>query len=235
MKFKNNEELLERAVSLKSLPSAALDMMRVVTNKQLEKGRSEATSMRIGWEYVKTKFVQDGEVWVARDGAFDEPAYYTFEIEPAESFVTRTAEGREVYNYVLSDTLPDIFGTSPTDDVLSQWAEYINENQPEVDVDHEIMGQARKMYDDDPERVKSMLSAKKGIGKAIKANFDGARLIVSIAHDNRYKNYFDKIKGVSVEAAAVKDALTNKFKQGSLLGLSFVINKMLGNPRAVKI
>ena len=83
--------------------------------------------------------------------------------------------------------------------------------------------------------VASMIEHKKGISMVLKASVEHGRLIVSLAFDKRYKNYIPKIKGLSIEAATIKDELTGKFKKGRILGLTHAINQNLGNPRAVRL
>lgn len=219
---------------LSKMPATAQSMFKKVMKMQMDKGNSEATAMKVAWEYVKTKFKQDGDVWIARTGAFDDTQYYTFEAEPAEGFITRTKDGVEIHNYTLTDIWPDAFGTAPTPELLNEWASWINENQPEADTDHELYEKAKTMFGGDIDKVSAMLKSKKGFARAVKAQAINGKLTVSLAYDKRYANYMDRIKGLSIEAAAVKDTLTNKFKKGKLLGFTLALNHVPANPRAVR-
>jgi hypothetical protein len=221
--------------ALKALPKAAQDLFESVAHSQQAKGQSEASSLKVAWEIVKSRFVPSGDVWVARTDAFVDTEYFTFEAAPAESFITRTDAGQELHNYILSDVLPDDRGTKPTEELLGEWASYINEFQPEADTDHEIMLKAREMFNSDPEKVKSMVRSKKGIAKAVRAVMKNGQLIVSLAFDQRYTNHISKIKGLSVEAAVVRDKLTNTFKKGDLLGFTLAMNSRPINSRAIHV
>lgn len=235
MPWSDNESMMKSMPGLAKLPSAAVSMFRSVANQQLEKGVEESTAMKIAWGVVKRKFVQKDGVWVARTDAFTETKYYTFDATADTSFITRTADGVELHNYVLTDQWPDSFGTAPTVELMNEWASWINRNQPEADADHEIFTQATQMFGDDVERVKNFVRAKHGIAKAVKATVKDGKLMVALAFDKRYANHIDRVRGLSIEAAAVRDTISNTFKKGELLGFTLAMTQRPSNPRAVRI
>jgi hypothetical protein len=222
--------------SMMALPKAAQTMFMNVMQRQMNKGDSQATAMKIAWSVVKSKFKQVDGVWVARDDAFVETQYYTFEAEPSESFITRSEDGSDIHNYVLTDVWEDAHGTSPTGELMQEWANWLNEAKPEGDVDHELFNKAISSFGPESiEKVSKIVAAKKGIGKIVKAIVQEGQLLVSVAFDKRYANHVPKIKGLSIEAAAVKDGLTGKLKKGKLLGYSFMVNKNPSNARSRRI
>jgi hypothetical protein len=221
--------------SMMALPKAAQTLFMNVMKRQMDKGDSQATAMKIAWTLVKSKFQQVEGTWVARDNAFLETQYYTFEADPAESFITRSEDGADIHNYVLTDIWPDEHGTSPTEETMQQWADWLNQAKPEGDVDHELFNKAIQSYGPDAiGSVSKIVESKKGIGKIVKAVAEKGQLLVSVAFDKRYANHIPKIKGLSIEAAAVKDSLTGKLK-GKMLGYSFMINKSPSNKRSRRI
>jgi cation transport regulator ChaB len=235
MPWDTNEALVRSVPSLKALPDAAISMFRDVANRQLAKGTPEAQAMQTAWGVVKTKFKKMGNQWVAKSDAFIQTQYYTFEAQPAESFITRSDEGDELHNYVLTDLWPDNAGTAPSEELLQEWAAWINGAQPEADVDHELFNTMTRIHGGDVEMVTRAMRAKRGIAKAVKAVIDKGRLIVSLLFDKRYKNHIPHVKGLSIEAAAVRDTLTNTFTKGSLLGFTLAVNKNPINPRSVRV
>jgi cation transport regulator ChaB len=235
MPWKTNEDLVKSVKSVKALPKPAISLFREVANRQLKKGDSEATALKIAWGVVKKRFKQVDGKWVAKTDAFREITYYEFSAKPAEEFITRSENGVDYHNYILTDIWADSAGTAPTEDLIKKWASWINETQPEVDTDHELFERARRTYGDDVNKVSKIMQAKKGIARAMSAVVDKGRLIVSLAFDKRYKNYVDKIKGLSIEAAATRDKLTNKFVSGDLLGFTFAVNANPVNKRSVRV
>lgn len=236
MPWQTNDDIVKSIPSLKSLPSAAITLFREVANRQIGKGDAESTAVKIAWEVVKKRFKKEGDMWVARTESFIDVQYYTFDSSSSESFITRTENGTEVHNFVLSDLWPDNFGTAPKDEsMLVDWASWVNEKQPEIDADHELFESAKKIFNGDIEQVSRMVSSKKGIAKAIGARVDKGRLLVSVAFDKRYSNHVDKVKGLSIEGAFSVNNLTKKYEKGKILGMTFAINKSPGNPRAVRV
>lgn len=233
--WSTNEEILRSIPALSALPPAAIAVFRSVANRQLEKGDDESMALKIAWGVVKGKFKEEGGKWTARSGAFVETTFFTFDAQPAESFITRSADGSEVHNYVLSDIWPDGMGTAPTKELLDEWASWINRHQPEADVDHELFNQAIKMYGHDKDRVKKMMDNKKGIAKAVSAVAANGKLMVSLVFDKRYKNHIDSIKGLSIEASTVRDAGSDTSKMKELLGFTLAVGKSPVNPRARRI
>lgn len=236
MPWKDDKAILESIPSLKALPSPAVTMYRQAANMSLSRGNSEEASLKIAWAVVKNKFkkAENGN-WVARAGAFNETTYYTFSAERAEEFVTRTETGHIIHNYVLTDLWPDLKGTSPTGNLMSEWASWINEEQPEVDVDHQLFEKMKKQYGGNIELVGRAMKFKKGVAKAVSAFIDKGRLVVSLMFDKRYENHIDKFKGVSVEAAVERDALTNKWIKGKMFGFTLAQNMDPLNARAKRV
>lgn len=234
MAWATNDELLNSLPELAKLPGAAVSLFREVANRQLAKSETEAGAFKVAWGVVKNRFEQVNGEWVARTASFSTTEYFTFNATPAEGFVTRTENGVELHNYVLADVWPDNFGTAPTEELLGEWASWINQAQPEADTDHDIYEQAMRTYGDNPEKVKSMVRSKRGIAKAVKAVVDKGRLLVSLAFDKRYANHIDRVKGLSIEAAVVKNGLTSQFEKGELLGFTLAVNAKPANPRAIK-
>lgn len=235
MTWLSNEDIIKSIPALSSLPSAAISVFRTVANRQLEKGDEESMALKIAWGVVKSKFKEEGGQWVARAGEFTETQFYTFDAEKSTSFITRSADGVELHNYVLTDMWPDGMGTSPTKELMDEWASWINRNQPEADVDHEFFNNALKAHGGDIEAIKRLVRSKKGIAKAVHARVDKGSLVVSLAFDKRYKNHIDSVKGLSIEAATIKDAGSEKFKGGEFLGFTLAVGKNPVNPRARRI
>jgi hypothetical protein len=222
--------------AIKALPQAAQDLFNAVAQTSLASGNSEAIANSVAWEIVKSRFEPVGDVWVARTDAFVDTEYYTFDATPAESFITRTEEGTELHNYMLTDLLPDKFGTAPeNEELMQEWANWLDEQKPELDVDHELFEKAKELFKGDIAKVASMMPSKKGIAKLAGARVRDKKLEVSILFDKRYANYVPKIRGVSLEGAFAVNKLTNKFTKGKILGLTLAMNYNPGNPRAVHI
>lgn len=233
MPWKSNEELPK---SVKVLPGAAQTMFREVFNKSFERGNGESTAMKIAWAAVKKRFKEQDGKWVARSDAFKSVTYYTFNaVEDDTSVVTRSSAGNIIKRFILSDVFDDGLGTAPSEEMLKAWAEQIRTGQFQVDTDHSLLNEAVKMHGGDLRKVKEILSHKQGIGKMTDAFVQAGRLIVEILFDKRFERFLDRIRGLSIEAAAQKDALLEGELVGELLGATFAVDSEPINPRATEL
>lgn len=220
--------------ALNNLPKNVVDFYNKTKERVAQVGSVVDESI-VAWEITKSRFVQTPEgVWVARTSDFQDTTYYTFELQKAEEFISRTEDGEELHNYVLTDIYPDGKGTKPTESLLHKWAAWINESAPEVDTDHSLFDLAKKQFGGQIELVKRALSAKKGIAKAVKAFVENGKLVVSLLFDKRYSNKMNLIRGLSIEAA-VKKGEDGVFEDGELFGFTFATNLDPVNPRAVRL
>lgn len=220
--------------SLSALPKPAQVMFEDSFERARSRGNTESSSAKIAWNVVKKRFKKQDGVWVAKSGAFQELHYYEFDMTPAEHFVTRSEDGEELHNFVLSDIKPDEFGTAPTVEFLQEWADTINKNQPAVDTDHSLYRTVLQQVGGNIDLVERALRAKEGIAKAVKAFVKNGKLIVSLAFDKRYARHIEKIKGASIEGMFKKDE-QGRWNSGKFFGLSLLANELPGNPRAKRI
>lgn len=219
--------------SLKQLPQEAQLFYDATYQKSLQRNNDELLAKEVAWGVVKSKFEKVGGEWIARAGAFNTQQFYTFKAEKAEEFVSRTDEGHLVHNYVLSDIMPDDKGTNMTESLLNKWANWINEALPSIDTDHELWDKAIMQHAGNVDLISRAMKAKQGIARAVKAFVKNGRLIVSVMFDKRYERFANRIKGLSVEAAAEREG--NTFVDGKLFGFTLALNKTPVNPRAVRI
>lgn len=232
MLYNENSELPS---AVKVLPSAAQSMFRSSFNTAYERGNGDASSFKIAWAVVKNRFVQTGESWVARAGAFNETTYYTFDATLDKELVTRTKDGHLVQTFILTDNIPDKFGTKPTDTLMAEWAEKLKIEQPELDTDHELFEAVVQKFRGNSEMIARAMKAKKGIAKIIDAVVDKGKLLVKVLFDKRYEKFASKIRGLSIEAENVRNKLTNEWVSGNLFGATLAVNMEVGNPRAVAV
>lgn len=222
-------------MSVENLPKPVKDYYQTAKMKFVERGNDESFANEAAWNLTLSKFEKtpQGE-WVALTKDLGRTKYYTFKMEKAKDFVSRTDDGNVLHNYVLSDIWADGLGTSPTEELLHKWANQINEMMPEVDSDHLLYESIKKKFGGNLSLVQRAMAAKKGIAKAVKAFVDQGKLIVSIMFDKRYENHIDKIRGVSIEAA-VESGDGGKWVDGTLFGFTFATNSNPVNPRAVRV
>lgn len=233
MPYSSNEEL---PVSIKKLPQGAQTLYRNAFNSAYKRNSDDTLSAKIAWEVVKKRFKKkENGTWVAKTTDFRETTYYTFEMTPAEEFISRTEDGNIIQNYVLSDILPDELGTSPTEEVLKKWANWINEAKPQIDTDHTLWETVKRTHGGNTGVVKALMMAKQGIAKAVKAVVNGGKLIVSLMFDKRYERHMNRVKGLSIEAGVTRDTNTNKWIDGELFGFTLATTQKPANPRAVRV
>lgn len=230
MPYKTNAELPKE---LQKLPNAAQSLFRTSFNRAAARGNSESSSFKIAWSVVKKRFKKVGDKWVARSGAFIDTQYYTFQAKPAEQFVSRTDDGHTIHKYVLTDTLPDNYGTSPSEELLNEWATQIVGK--EVDTDHQLYDEVVRVHGGKSDFVKRAMEAKQGIAKIVDAIVENGKLVVSVLFDKRYENHINSIKGLSIEAMTRVDELSNKWIGGELFGASFAVNANPVNPRSKRL
>lgn len=164
--------------------------------------------------------------WLKRElermSKYHKRAVLKFETSETQ-FIKRTADGDEYVSFKLADTQSDAFGVELTDDVLKQWADYINQGNPLVgDIDHEYYDQVLSGMLSDEETI-DMIRNKKGIAKGVQAIFDKGKLWVKALIDKRYKKVIEKAKGVSLEALIQKND-DNKVTGAELMGFTFGVN-----------
>jgi hypothetical protein len=220
--------------SINILPTEARAYYNAVYEKSVAKGNDSLFAEQVAWDVVKSKFEKQGTEWVARNDAFVTTEFYTFNAEHAEEFVSRTDEGHLVQRYVLTDLLPDVFGTKPTQQLMNKWAEWINTNTPEVDADHELWNAVIETHKGNTELIERAMRAKKGIARAINAVVERGKLIVNILFDKRYERYADTVKGLSVEAG-ITQKQGKTWVDGNIFGFTFAKNRNPANPRSVRI
>jgi len=233
MPFRTVADLTKRVKSVGALPSAAKRMFLRVFNTSLSKF-GEERALKVAWAAVKKRFKRkpDG-TWVARSSSFGGVTYFTFEATPAEKFESRSEDGNILHNYVLTDNLPDKFGTSPSNELMQEWAVWINEATPEVDTDHNLWTNAVNTYGGDETEVAKVMQFKKGVAKAVKAFVDKGQLIVSLLFDKRYNKHIEKFSGLSIEAGVPPGE--TKWINGKLFGFSLMENDKPGNPRSRRL
>ena len=220
---------------IKALPVPAQSLYRTAFNKSYENNGSDSIASKVAWTVVKKRLKKQGTKWVGRAGAFESTQFYTFNTEKDGELVQRT-DGAVVQRYVLSDTLPDNFGTSATEELLQEWAGWINKEQPSIDTDHTLWESAIKEYRGDSKLVARAMKAKQGIARAISAVFEKGRLFVNVLFDKVIDNkVIKKIRGLSIEAGVTTDELTKKWIKGDLMGFTFAVNRSPSNQRAVQV
>ena len=233
MPYSSNSEIPE---AMKKLPVGAQTMFRKAFNESYKRNQDDSSASRIAWALVKKRFnkAENGE-WVAKSDAFRTTTFYKFQMTPAEEFISRTEDGNIIQHNVLTDVLPEEAGPAPTETLLKRWANWINENNPQVDTDHSLFEQVTRTHGGNIGAVKALMTAKQGIAKAIKAVVDKGRLIVSLLFDKRYERHMNRVKGLSIEAGVTRDLNTNKWVDGELFGFTLATNQRPVNPRAVRV
>lgn len=161
--------------------------------------------------------------WLMRElermDKYHKRATLKFEVSDTQ-FIKRTADGDDYVSFKLADTQRDSFGVELTEDVLKQWAEYINSGNPLVgDIDHEYYDQVLSGMLSDEETME-MIRNKKGIAKGVQAIYEKGKLWVKALIDKRYRKTLEKAKGVSLEALIQKDE-NNKITGAELMGFTF--------------
>ena len=145
----------------------------------------------------------------------------SFKIDTTE-LIKRSEDGEEYVTAVLTTTDTHKDGERFTEDVLKSFADSINKEPLVSDVDH-------KLYDElldstvSTEGIMSMLKAKTGIAKTVKAIYEKGKLFVRLMIDKRYRNQIKNAKGMSVEAI-INNRKDGAVSDASLLGLTFNIN-----------
>ena len=165
--------------------------------------------------------------WLKREleklAQFNKRSTLKFEASDAQ-FIKRTENGDEYVSFKLADTQLDSFGVKLSDDVLKNWADYINNNNPLVgDIDHEFYDQVLSgMYETD--EIIEKLRSKKGIAKGVQAVFEKGKLWVKALIDKRYRKVIERSKGVSLEALINRDE-NNNVIGADLLGFTFAVQQ----------
>lgn len=144
-------------------------------------------------------------------------------VDTGTGFIKRSDNGDDYVTFVLNSTQPHKDGKQFSEEMLMEWAEYINNNPTLVgDVDHllydKILGS-----DMTDEQARSALKSKKGIAKMVQAIYEKGKLWVRAVIDKRYRKIIEKSKGVSAEAFINKYD-NNVAKSGELLGFTFNVN-----------
>jgi len=151
-----------------------------------------------------------------------------------EQITFRSIGGDEYVDFLLSDNLPDSYGTKSSEDLMKEIAELVNTGKVtlEGDFNHDALYKLQESgYS--KEYIKSKLgSYKQGVAKAIKAIYENGKLYLRALINPRYKKRILRAKGVSIEGSFVKEG--NTFVEGTILGFSFIDadNKDPGNRRA---
>ena len=156
-----------------------------------------------------------------------------FEVDDSKELIKKTDSGEDYIDFVLTDNLPDKSGDSYPDALLAKWADQINSGDVLLgDMDHEEYDRLLKAgYSVD--EVMAKLKEKKGIAKTLKAVIQKGKLWVRAIIDKRYKKIIkEKAKGVSLEAAVVRDSDRNII-DGDLGGFTFGVVDGPSNERAV--
>jgi hypothetical protein len=221
--------------SLQSFPEPAKELFSLVARSQIEKGASESTAMKVAFGVTMGKFEKVNGSFVARSGAFKEVQLYSFKAERAADFVSRSESGNLVHTYVLSDIHPDKEGKAPSASLLQKFANFINDNNPEVDTNHEMFNEISRVNNDNIEAVSRAMSFKKGMAKMVNAVVEAGRLVVNVLFDKRYEKHADSIKGMSLEGAFEYDQTTKTWTDGVPLGATFATEGEPYNPRAVRV
>jgi hypothetical protein len=139
----------------------------------------------------------------------------------------RTDDGEEYLTAVLATTDEHLDGKKFSSELLSRWATKINAGKTIVgDFDHELYDAL--MDNNVPDTAfEELLKTKKGVAKAIKANYEKGKLYVKLLIDKRYRTKILQSKGLSVEAMVNPgDSKTD----GELLGFTFGINQQVAVP-----
>ena len=221
-------------MNLEGLPEGAQRLFDATEQVSLERGNDAPTAQAIAWEMVKSRFTQQGDVFVAASDAFQETEYLTFEAVAGEELVSRSDDGHLIHTYVLSDTHPDGRGKAPSLELLNKWAADLNAMQPEIDTDHELLNVAMETHRGDIDMVSNTMKFKKGIARLIGAVVDAGKLVVRVMFDKRYEKQADKIRGMSFEAAC-KRSETGVWQEGRIFGGTFAVNSNPVNPRALRV
>lgn len=156
--------------------------------------------------------------------------FIKFESSTTE-FLSKSENGEDYIEFTLTDIYKDSQGDSYPKELLQQWADYINSGNAIIgDIDHEEYDKLLSQNLSE-EQIKSMLKAKPGIAKSVKAMFNNGVLKVRAAIDKRYKKLVSAARGVSLEALVTRDS-KNNIISGDLLGFTFGMNDTPANPRA---
>lgn len=150
-----------------------------------------------------------------------------------KEFISKTEDGQEYIEYNLTDIYADKEGDSYPPELLQKWANDINNNPIIGDIDHEEYD--KWIASGLPEsEIINRIKNKPGIARAVKAFFENGALKIRTFIDKRYKKLVSASNGVSLEAIVSRDS-NNNIVDGNILGFTFGINKLVANPRAVKI
>ena len=147
----------------------------------------------------------------------------TLEINSDRGFIKRSSAGDDYITFVLNSNQPHRDGQAFSEEMLKEWADYINKNPTLVgDIDHMFYDKVlnSSMTDD---QVRSALKGKKGIAKMVQAIYEKGKLWVRAIIDKRYKKIIEKARGVSAEAW-FSEKEGNLINKGELLGFSFNVN-----------
>jgi len=146
----------------------------------------------------------------------------TFEIDETKELISRTENGEEYVSFKLADVFKDKFGVQLTKGVLQKWADAINSGATVLgDSDHEYYDKLINLgYSED--EIKSEISKKPSLAKAVQAVVEKGRLWVKALIDKRYKKQIKNSKGVSLEAIITRDS-NDQVVDADLLGFTFGI------------
>ncbi|WP_298752983.1 ChaB family protein [uncultured Arcobacter sp.] len=223
---------------LKKLPKQAQQMWES-TFKAAKAKYGEDRASKIAWAAVKKKFKKVKGTWVAKTSDFQmyKTVHYEFELERSKS-VTRSATDTHVYyDYVLSSTSKDKFGTNFTDFALKMGANQINEEgltgyitrSGQHDLQKEL---ARKGLS--PKEIEEYIQNMDSGIKAINAKYENGKLMATIEVRKDLEELVDNYKGASIEAWVPDEKNINKeFHQARFTG--FILTPDPANPDAVRV
>ena len=115
-------------------------------------------------------------------------------------------------------------GKKLSENLLHEWADYINENGLVGDVDHQLVKDlVRKGKDND--YIRTFMKNKSGIAKAFKAFVEDGELRIRTWIDKRYRKMIDRVKGLSLESFVEYDEKdVDLITKGDIFGFTFNVD-----------
>ena len=178
---------------------------------------------------VKARLVEREGVLVANSESFAPVKVFQFSLEPREGevIIKNSEDGIELDAVLATTEGRRTDGARFTVESLEELAAQINsEGSTFPDVDHQTLTKLEEQYAFDMDGLMAAIKREKGVFRSIKAAVKEGKLWIKAFLDKRYKNYSDKFKNLSIEAAALKTA-DNRLVKPKYIGFTFTNNPQL--------
>jgi len=194
------------------LPVEGVQFYEGVFYNSYSRHSDDVLAHQVAWAATRSKMREVDGGLVANSMDFAPVQLFTFDLEENSEVVVMNHDNGEVeLDISLAHTGPNLSGRYFAEEDLQFMADQINsEGSSLPDINHEILSKLRSQFGDNPEVLANAIKKEKGIFKSVKAVVHQGKLWIKAFLDQRYKNYADNFKKVSIEAIGKVDKATGR-------------------------